>query len=171
MFYFRLFPKINHQIDSTNIELIDLTTRSKVLSYIYEEIRKENYQGAIRLYLNDPIKKPEEISNEMYSSYDYTWTILILNHVYDINRDWAVSQEVLDKRIKRKYETLEKAQQTFIEFYDEYGYEVDAGNPNVHQRVSAFEKYVHENELKKDVKIFDPSIISRIQSDFERDLG
>ena len=106
----------------------------------------------------------------MYSSYDYTWTILILNHVYDINRDWAVSQEVLDKRIKRKYETLEKAQQTFVEFYDEYGYEVDARDSNVHKRLSAFEKYVYENELKKDVKIFDPSIISRIQSDFERDL-
>ena len=170
MFYFRLFPKIQQQVDSTNIELIDITIRSKVLSYIQKELKKENGQGAIRLYLNEQYKKPEEISYELYSSYDYAWTILVLNEVYNLKDDWAVSQELLDKEIKREYGTLYNAQQTFVEFYDEYGYEVSPTDKNVHKRITAFEKIIYENELKKDVKVFDPSIISRIQTDFERDL-
>ena len=170
MLYFRLFPKIHQEINSTPVELIDITVRSKVLSYIHKELKKEDSQGAIRLYLNEYYKRPEEISYELYSSYDYTWTILILNNVYNIHEDWVKSQEILDKEIKRKYGTLEKSQQTFVEFYDEYGNEVDARDPNVHQRISAFEKFMLINEIKKDVKVFDPSIISRIQADFERDM-
>lgn len=171
MFYFRLFPKIQQQVDSTNIELIDITIRSRVLNYIQEELKKENSQGAIRLYLNEQYKRPEEISYELYSSYDYAWTILVLNEVYDLKNDWVLPQEILDKKIKREYGTLDNAQQTFVEFYDEYGYEVSSTDQSVRERITAFEKIIYENELKKDVKVFDPSIISRIQADFERDLA
>ena len=94
----------------------------------------------------------------------------MLNEVYNLKDDWALSQELLDKKIKREYGTLDNAQQTFVEFYDEYGYEVSPTDKNVHERITAFEKIIYENELKKDVKVFDPSIISRIQADFERDL-
>ncbi len=170
MFYFRTFPKRLQKVDSTQIELIDITIRSKVLSYVKEEAKKENNQGAVKLYLNDRYKRPEQISFELYSTYDYTWTILVLNEIYNIHTDWVMPEEVLEKRIRREYGTFDNAQQTFVDFYDEYGYEVSSSDPSVKSRVSAFEKIFLKNEEKKDVKVFDPSIISKIQADFERDM-
>tara|TARA_Y100001972_G_C7485354_1_gene246431 strand:- start:110 stop:610 length:501 start_codon:yes stop_codon:yes gene_type:complete len=165
MLYFKLFPKIEYETETSTVSLVDITVRSKVLDYV-----RNNHHLTIDTYLIERDERPEEVSFEVYSTFDYTWSILALNKVYNIHLDWFRPQEVLDRQIIREYGSLENAQQTIVEAYDEYGYEVDKSDPNVRSRVSAFEKIVTENENKREVQVFSPDIISRIHADFESDL-
>lgn len=165
MLYFKLFPKIEYETESGSISLVDITVRSKVLDYV-----RNNDHLTIETYLIERDERPEEVSYEVYSSFDYTWSILALNKVYNIHEDWLLPQEVLDRKIIRQYGSLEIAQRTIIEYYDNYGYQVSSSDPNIQSRVSAFEKIVKENEDKRKVKFFSPEIISKIQADFESDL-
>ena len=166
MFYFRLFPKIEQELEnSAKVQLVDISIRSKVLNYL-----KENNHLTIDTYLIERDERPEEISYELYSSYDYTWTILVLNNVYNIHEDWFLPQKILDKKILREYGSFANAQQTILSYIDEFGYEVSSLDSKIKKRITAFEKIVKENEEKREVKVFSPEIISRIQFDFESNM-
>lgn len=46
---------------------------------------------------------PEIISNRVYGSPEWYWTILILNNIIDVHNDWPVSDYELDLAIEKKY--------------------------------------------------------------------
>jgi hypothetical protein len=46
---------------------------------------------------------PEQISNRIYGSTDWYWTILLINNIIDMNNDWPVSDYELDISIENKY--------------------------------------------------------------------
>lgn len=167
MLYFKLFPKIDYEIDSSKVNLVDITVRSKVLDYVKNN---NNHHLTIDTYLIERDERPEEVSYEVYSTFDYTWSVLVLNNVYNIHSDWFRPQEVLDRQIIREYGSLEKAQQTVIRYYDRHGYEVSSTDTNIVKRVTAFEDIISKNESKREVQVFSPDIISRIHADFESDL-
>ena len=166
MLYFKQFPRTNYQIGSTLVPMVDITVRFKMLEYV-----KNNNEGlSILKYKIENYERPEEISFELYDSYDYTWTILLLNNVYSLHEDWLISEEILDSNIIREYGSLENAQNIFVEFYDEYGYEISSTDPNVKSRVSVYEKIFKENRKKEIIDVFDPRIIRKVQNDFENGI-
>ena len=173
MLYFRFFPKIEYEQDSSKISLIDLSVRSKVLNYL-----KQNNKLTIDDYVIEQNEKPEEVSYEVYSSYDYTWTILALNDVYSIHNDWYVPPEILDRKILHEFGdgtgsieiAYKNAQDKIVSYYDVYGYEVSSTDRQIDKTVSAFDRIMEENERKRYIKVFSPTIIRRIQADFESDL-
>ena len=73
MLFFKEFPKekFNYNGRYTQ-ELIDVTTRIKLLDYVKNH--KDLSQVGIRSnYEIFPGQRPEEISFELYESYDYVW--------------------------------------------------------------------------------------------------
>ncbi len=46
---------------------------------------------------------PEQISNKVYGSTDWYWTILLINNIIDMNNDWPLSDYELDTSIENKY--------------------------------------------------------------------
>lgn len=166
MLYFKKFPQTIQFVDSTPVFLTDISVRFRMLEYI-----KKNNEGlSILKYKIENDERPEEVSFEVYDSYDYTWTILLLNNVYNLHEDWYIPQEILDKKIIDEYGSLENAQNIFVEFYDEYEYEVSVTDPNVKSKVSVYEKMFLENRKKEIIDVFDPRIIRKIQNDFESDM-
>lgn len=65
------------------------------------------------VYKNDPrtqlvytIKDgdlPHMISNKLYGTVDYWWTVLLVNNIYDFEEQWPRSQEALMDYIENKY--------------------------------------------------------------------
>lgn len=162
MLYFTEFPKTNVLIENKSVTLIDIFARVKLLDYI-----KNNQDFLIQNdYYIEHEKRPEQISYELYGSYDYTWIILTLNNVYDINTDWVMPQFVLDKRMISKYGSIENANRTVVAWYDRYGYEVSENSKQKVTKETAFQKIMRENELKKNIKVFTTISVKRIQRDF-----
>jgi hypothetical protein len=47
---------------------------------------------------------PDSIAYNKYGDSEWYWTILLLNNIYDTDKQWPLSQSQLDKYIDRKYE-------------------------------------------------------------------
>lgn len=166
MLYFKQFPRIDYQVGLNSISMIDISVRFKMLDYL----KKNNDNLSILKYEIENNERPEEVSFEIYDSYDYTWSILLLNNVYNLHEDWLVPEEILDKKIISRYGSLEKAQSIFVEFYDQYGYEVSSSDENLKSKVSVYEKLFTENRKKRVIDVFDPRIIRKVQNDFESEI-
>lgn len=167
MLYFREFPKVNYTIEGKSVNVVDITTRVKFLDYI----KNTNNNLIINNYSIENEKKPEDISFELYSSYDYTWSILMLNNVYNIFTDWVLPQDAIDKLIIKKYGTIENCQQTIVSWFDEHGYEVDKSSYSRKTYITAYEKIMKENDEKRNIRVFDSSVIAKVQIDLRRNLA
>ena len=161
MYFFQEFPKTRYAIDGQSVNMVDISVRVKLLDYV-----KKNQDSLVIInYEIENEKRPEEISFELYDTYDYTWTILLLNDVYSVYKDWVLSQINLDKFITKKYGSIEKENREIVAYYDANGYEVGKTSLGITKTLTAFDKIVKENEAKKTIRVFDPSIINVIQSD------
>lgn len=126
MYFFKDFPKEEFNVGFNRLELIDITTRVKLLDYV-----KNNKDSLVLLnYEIKNEKKPEQISLELYNTYDYTWTILILNNIYDIYNDWVKPQHVIENELIKKYGSLEEANRIPAHYYSEFGYEINESSMN-----------------------------------------
>ena len=169
MLYFKQFPTTSITIDDVPIAMTDISVRFKMLEYL----KKQNdffTKNAILKYQIEYVTRPEEISFELYGTYDYTWSILLLNKVYNFQEDWLLSGEIFEKMIIEKYGSVENAENTVLYCLDEYGYEVSTSDKNIKTRVSAYEKLFEENEAKRIIDVFSPEIIRSLQNDFEKSI-
>lgn len=163
MKYFTLFPKTNIEIENKQVVMVDISTRFKLLDYI-----KKNQDTLIQVdYEIQEEKRPEQVSYELYNSYNYTWIILTLNDVYNIYEDWILPQNVLDKRMIKKYGSIRNAMNTVIAWYDVNGYEVSPESRLRHRKETAFQRIMKENSSKKNIKVFTNISVQRIQNDFQ----
>jgi len=163
MYYFQEFPKTTYRVGSQSIDIVDITVRVKLLDYI----KNSRNNLTIIDYEIENQKRPEEVSFELYETYDYTWTILILNDIYNVYSDWIKPQELIDKEIIREYGSIENANKTIVRYLDKDGYEIGPTSKNKHSVETAFEKIMRENEAKKMIKVFDPAVVFRVQSDLK----
>ena len=125
MHFFKEFPKEKFNYNGRySLEIIDITTRIKLLDYVKNH--KNLSDVGIRVdYEVFPGQRPEEISYSLYDTYDYTWTILILNYVYNVHEDWIQPTDLIEKRLIREYGSIENANHTPVAHYSEFGYEID----------------------------------------------
>lgn len=163
MKYFTLFPKTNLEIENKKVVLVDLSIRFKLLDYL-----KNNQDTLIQLdYEIIEDKRPEQVSYELYNSYAYTWIILTLNNVYNIYEDWVLPQNVLDKRMIKKYGSITNAMNTVVAWYDVNGYEVSSESRLRYRKETAFQRIMKNNSSKKNIKVFTNISVQRIQNDFQ----
>lgn len=166
MNYFKYFPKTTESIDNTDVSIIDISIRYKLLDYI-----KTNKDMIIQTgYVVEEEIRPEQVSYELYGSYEYTWILLCLNNVYNIYEDWVQPQSVIDKLLIRKYGSLENSQKKILAWYDRYGYEVSENSKFKVKSVTAYEKILRDNQSKRNIQIFNDVSIQKIQNDFRNTI-
>ena len=166
MYFFQEFPKTSYNIKNNSVNLVDITVRIKLLDYI-----KNNRDSLIiNNYEIENEKRPEEVSYEIYESYNFTWTILILNDIYSIYSDWVKPSEILDKELIKKYGSIEASNKKIVAYYDKFGYEVGRTSPTAVKSLSAYQHSILENEKKKHIKVFDNIIINRVQADLSTEI-
>ena len=170
MLYFKHFPTTSINIEGQTVGMTDVSIRFKMLDYLKTKDDFFTNNSIMKYLMDDQTTRPEEISFEIYDSYDYTWSILLLNKVYNFKEDWVLSEDVFENMIIKKYGSVENAENTILYCLDEYGYEVSTSDKNVKKRVSAYEKLFEENQAKKVIDVFSPEIIRNVQSDFERTI-
>lgn len=160
MLFFKEFPKEKFNYNGRySLEIIDITTRIKLLDYVRDH--KNLSQAGIRE--NYEIKdhhRPEEVSYNLYDTYDYAWTILILNNVYNVFEDWVQPQDVIEKRLIREYGSIEKANQEPAGYYTEFGYEIDASS--VHKVQTDFSQREQNYVLLEQQKV--------MKKDYEKNI-
>jgi hypothetical protein len=123
MHFFSEFPKEQfHYKDGYSLQLIDIGVRIKLLDYIQDNNLSK--VGIRNDYEIENYRRPEQVSYELYQNHDYTWTILILNNVYNIYEDWIQPVDLVEKKLIQKYGSVEKSSETPVAYYSEFGYEV-----------------------------------------------
>lgn len=60
------------------------------------------YVNSVRYSVQEG-ETPETISQKRYGSTDWYWTILLLNNIIDVQNDWPLAADELDKIIELKY--------------------------------------------------------------------
>ena len=123
MQFFSEFPKeqFNYK-GGYSLQLIDIGVRIKLLDYI-----QDNNLSAVGIRNNYEIvnyKRPEQVSYELYEKYEYAWTLLVLNNIYNVYEEWIQPVDLVDQKLIRKYGSVEKANETPVAYYSEFGYEI-----------------------------------------------
>lgn len=163
MKYFSLLPKTTFELENKEVTMVDISTRFKLLDYI-----KNNQDTLIQLdYTIKEEMRPEQVTYELYQTYNYTWILLALNSVFNIYEDWVLPQSVVDKRMIKKYGSIRNAMNTPVAWYDKYGYEVSSYSRLKVRTEMAFDRIMKENERKKYIKVFTRISVQRIQNDFQ----
>lgn len=177
-FYFRPFPTTQYDIkkNGKTETLTNIMLRFKVQEYL---------QSQAAVYYNYSIQdsdRPDIIAFKYYEDATLDWIILLTNNIIDPHYGWPLNYNTLTKFIKKKYGSLESAQNN-IHHYEqlvsdrqvlsdgtvvpEVKYIIDqdtytALDPANRRAVSNFTFEFEENEKKREIKILDKRYITSI---------
>lgn len=166
MNYFFHFPKTVSYASGKPISMVDITIRVKILEYVKKH---HDSLAILDLKVKDG-QRPEEVSMYLYDTFDYTWTILLLNNIYNVNTDWPLSWELFQKRIINEFGSVQKATEVVYKNYNRFGYECAREAPDFSYSKNYYDYLFEENERKKNIRFFDPTNVERVQYDFEQML-
>lgn len=137
MNYFDFLPTIKYQFSSGEYTVVDIFNRIGV--------KPNFYSNDFFLYEQtlDNAKTPDRFCMETYGSYDDYWLLMLINNVYDVNRDWPVDQSQFnsllnDTRTKKSYYVYETGpiEPNDILYANEFSYGViESWNPFTRQIV------------------------------------
>lgn len=124
---------------------------------------------------------PHMISNRLYGTVDYWWTILLFNNIYDFESQWPRSQTALEEYIERKYPGKNL---TDVHHYIDgngliadliatritTGMTVDADAIDAAnlEPITIEEFEIAVNEGKRKIKLIDPDLIGAVQTEYEK---
>ncbi len=139
---------------------------------------------------------PEIISNRVYGSPEWYWTILILNNIIDVHNDWPVSDYELDLAIEKKYGTTQndikfwetktiydgdnlilqggviieynegRTEQQNVNYYPSYTFNNLSGGM-VMEKVTHREFEYRENEKKRDIFLIKSEYLNIMKEEIE----
>lgn len=98
MSYFENFPK--RWVELPNGESVLLTNITRVVA-IPEEFRKN--EGLSISYAINDLDRPDSISERLYGTNDYWWTVLAMNGMFNIWEDWPMTVDQLNQYIEQEY--------------------------------------------------------------------
>lgn len=183
MSFFQSYPKLITKSllqNNTSVELVDLFRKVKISnSFLDITTNYINYQ-------NNTVLRPEQISYNIYGSTEYFWLILLANNITNIENDWALTDEQLEKVIEQKYKnpnkiyiykTIEiKINNTVVlqkdlivpENYVFIHNNITYINRQISRSVTYREYEIDKNENKKSLKIIKPQAIRNIKGEFNK---
>ena len=166
--YFHNFPKIDYDVNGnkeTN-HIQDILTRIA----IRKGIRDRN--SLFTKYQIEDGESPEMISDIFYGNPQYHWIILMMNKLFNRYYDWPLSYSELqaytldkysDVNARHHYEIPQSSGDTTVK--------INIGNNNTgHPTATSISNLEYEfelNEKKKQIKILDPSYLSKFISEFK----
>jgi hypothetical protein len=173
--YFKQFPEIFYTFK------INGKTELRILKDIALNVRvRKEILDTITLFENYDIidgETPEIISEKVYGTPLYHWTIMIVNLKFDYLEDFPKDDQTLTDYVYKKYRTSESdeistvlyqqhSQFGELHYVDEDGNVVDATAPFA----SAVTNYGFEfiiNEKKRRIKLISPEVIGKVVSQLD----
>lgn len=114
MSYFSHFGSVWFTLENGNqVVMNDIT---KFASFI------DKYKSNPTFFLDYLIhegERPEQISEKLYGTRRFWWTIILVNDLYQFDDQWPMTDEVLDKYVTAKYPEQDYAD--IIHYVDENG--------------------------------------------------
>jgi hypothetical protein len=96
--YFSKFPKVYYSFNGNSVDLLTNVT----VRFTLEQTLKENSVA----YYNYVIKEgdtPEIIASKIYGSPERHWLILLMNDILDVEEQWPLQYNTLNRFIEKKY--------------------------------------------------------------------
>jgi Tfp pilus assembly protein PilE len=102
--YFSRFPQILYGFTGNNLDSVtNLTVR-----FALEKKLKENTVSYFNYTIRDG-DTPEILSAKLYGNPEYHWIIMMLNDIVDIENDWPLQYNAINRFIEKKYSAPEYA--------------------------------------------------------------
>jgi hypothetical protein len=102
--YFSRFPKVFYNFGGNDTDVItNITVR-----FTIEKKLKENTVTYFNYTIRDG-DTPEIIASKLYGNPETHWVVMMLNDIIDIEEDWPLQYNALNRFIERKYSTPEYA--------------------------------------------------------------
>jgi hypothetical protein len=92
-------------LDKANIISYDINTIKNIIiniPSIYDQIKSKIF---IEQYVMNPVMRPDELSQKLYNSPHYEWTLLLINDIIDPFWGWPQHDEVIQELAEHKYST------------------------------------------------------------------
>lgn len=179
---FKPYPKIDYKFaDGATMNLTDLMVKFVLSDFIRQE------SSAFYPFNWRDGDRPDTIANKYYNLSDYYWLVLMSNDVFDVFHDMCVPHNIFHNYLVEKYkadaiangytENLEDVlmycSSTPHHYEDVDGYIIDYQShielPNT-KEVSIYEYEFNENENKRQIRLIDTSLKSRVQNELEDKL-
>lgn len=158
--YFQGFDKII----SNNYIITNLLNRAKIKN-IEVVVGSKIYDS----YIISDGEKPETIAEKYYGSTSYFWIVLFANNIKNIYEEWPKSQEVFDKYIIEKYNSVEYAKTNIHHFEDEDKFYItqDSWNGLDKTKISVYDYEMKINEDKRIINLIRPEYKNQIVREFQ----
>jgi hypothetical protein len=102
--YFSKFPKVLYGLNDKNFDVLTNVT----VRFALEKKLKENTVAYFNYTIIDG-DTPEIIASKLYGSPERHWIIMLLNDIVDVEEQWPLKYNTLNRFIDRKYSTEEYA--------------------------------------------------------------
>ena len=131
MKYFETLPKITYQFSTGEYSVIDIFSRVALKPSFFANT---NFYTTQQL---ETVLRPEQLSYETYKEFQYYWLLMLVNKVYDVNKDWPVQQEVFgsaleklqNKKVYYIYQNVEIIPNDILYFDDKTYGVIESWNP------------------------------------------
>lgn len=183
MSYFNKFPFIQYELDDTKHIVKDILRRT----YFLSEYKK--YSDLFYTYIVKNGETPSSIAYEQYSSADLHWTILQFNEIHDVYTEWVMDEPTLEAYCLQKYPgTFNSGIPNMNKVYyylkngaivgefnstpiDDLSNWVSPSNTdNTATAVTFYDHEAGENELRRNIRLLRPELISDFVSQFEEPI-
>lgn len=178
MSYFSHFGSAWVNLNGSNILINDITTFATL-----DKTWREDARFHIPYQIKDG-DMPHNISERLYDTVDYWWTILLMNDIYDLDEQWPRTQDQMNRYLSAKYQ--DKNLQSVHHYINPQGLVADLLSLRIELGLSDNDEVIYQagleavtieeyeyavNESKRNIKLVDPDFISQVQLEFEKSMG
>jgi hypothetical protein len=176
MAFFKFLGRVWYRMsDGTTTLINDITAYANITNEWRKDARVQ-----IPYMIRDG-ELPHMISDRLYGSVEYWWTILMMNNIYDFDNQWPRSYEQLNDYIDRKYPGQSRGD--VHHYVNPNGLVADLLSTRIAldvtddaeaidlaslEPVTIEEFELGLNEAKRQITLVDPDYISAVQTKFEK---
>lgn len=176
MAFFKFLGNVWYKLSDGSITLInDITAYANITNEWRKDARVQ-----IPYEIRDG-ELPHMISDRLYGSVEYWWTILMMNNIFDFDNQWPRNYEQLNDYIDRKYPG--KSRDDVHHYINPNGLVADLLSTRIAlgvtddaeaidlaslEPVTIEEFEIGLNDAKRQIILVDPDYISAVQTAFEK---
>lgn len=165
--YFQNFPTYTLDIDGFERTITDISYNIR-----FNEVLLERGVPFYDYVIKDG-ERPDHVSYVNYGDSRFYWIVMLANDIRDIQRDWPMSTEALNRMIVAKYGSIATAKARPLKYFNvEDEIEIDLatflGLPQSQTRIEyAYDYEARINDAKRNIKLVQPRYLSQIQTELK----
>lgn len=173
--FFKYFPRINYSVDGLPRNVVNIST-----SFLLKRMRLDDSLLFQRYIVQDG-ETPESVSEKIYKTPKYYWTILLANNIMDPMTKWLMESSMIEGFVNAKYPDnitgihhfYDTAAERICDDVDDAHLRTLVGTPDFPSEIMPVTNYQHElnlNEERREIVVVNPRAISRFADDYQRML-